>query len=286
MDQLLAMRVFVRIAEAGSFAKAADSLNLPRSSVSKLLQDLEQHLRTKLVERSTRALTITPEGRGLSGASAETACRSRRDGRRSFGGARSSSARQVARRCRIFARQPRHHPRLADFRARYPGCRVAARRQRPARRPDRRGRRLRDPRRRPGRQLADRAAALHARFRDLRDAGLSCWRMASRPSEELEAKHLAVTYLFPQTGKALPLAFHQGAETHAILPRSAVSLSESTAHGQMPCWPGSGSRPDLRLRCTPAYCRGPTGSRSLRIGSSRPCPSTSSIRRRATRVQS
>ncbi|WP_245259693.1 LysR family transcriptional regulator [Methylobacterium sp. 10] len=35
---------------------------MPRSSVSKLLQDLEQHLGTKLVERSTRALTITPEG--------------------------------------------------------------------------------------------------------------------------------------------------------------------------------------------------------------------------------
>jgi molybdenum-dependent DNA-binding transcriptional regulator ModE len=62
LDQLLALRVFVRIADAGSFAKAADSLNLPRSSVSKLLQDLEQHLGTKLVERSTRALTITPEG--------------------------------------------------------------------------------------------------------------------------------------------------------------------------------------------------------------------------------
>ena len=59
MDQLLAMRVFIRIVDAGSFAKAADSLNLPRSSVSKLLQDLEQHLGTKLVERSSRALTIT-----------------------------------------------------------------------------------------------------------------------------------------------------------------------------------------------------------------------------------
>jgi LysR family transcriptional regulator for bpeEF and oprC len=44
MDQLLAMRVFVRIAEAGSFAKAADTLELPRSSVSKLLQDLNSTL--------------------------------------------------------------------------------------------------------------------------------------------------------------------------------------------------------------------------------------------------
>jgi DNA-binding transcriptional LysR family regulator len=62
MDQLLAMRVFIRITDAGSFAKAADTLNLPRSSVSKLLQDLEQHLGTKLVERSSRALTITSAG--------------------------------------------------------------------------------------------------------------------------------------------------------------------------------------------------------------------------------
>jgi DNA-binding transcriptional LysR family regulator len=54
--------VFVRIVDAGSFAKAADSLDLPRSSVSKLLQDLEHHLHIKLVERSTRGLTITPEG--------------------------------------------------------------------------------------------------------------------------------------------------------------------------------------------------------------------------------
>ncbi|WP_043049413.1 MULTISPECIES: helix-turn-helix domain-containing protein [Pseudomonas fluorescens group] len=46
MDQLLAIRVFIRIADARSFAKAADSLNIPRSSVSKLLQDLEQHLGT------------------------------------------------------------------------------------------------------------------------------------------------------------------------------------------------------------------------------------------------
>jgi DNA-binding transcriptional LysR family regulator len=61
-DQLLVLRVFVRIVDAGSFAKAADSLDLPRLSVSKLLQDLEHHLHIKLVERSTRGLTITPEG--------------------------------------------------------------------------------------------------------------------------------------------------------------------------------------------------------------------------------
>jgi DNA-binding transcriptional LysR family regulator len=66
LDQLLALRVFIRITDAGSFAKAADSLNLSRSSVSKLLQYLEEHLGIKLVERSTRALTITPTGEAYS----------------------------------------------------------------------------------------------------------------------------------------------------------------------------------------------------------------------------
>ena len=62
MDQILAIRTFVRVAEAGSFANAADSMNLPRSSVSKLVQDLEAHLGTKLVERTTRSVTMTTEG--------------------------------------------------------------------------------------------------------------------------------------------------------------------------------------------------------------------------------
>ncbi|MFP5076415.1 LysR family transcriptional regulator [Rhizobium sp. YIM 134829] len=62
MDQILALRSFVRVAEAGSFARAADGLNLPRSTVSKLVQDLEAHLGAKLVERTTRAVTLTAEG--------------------------------------------------------------------------------------------------------------------------------------------------------------------------------------------------------------------------------
>lgn len=62
MDQILAIKTFVRVAEAGSFAKAADTMNLPRSSVSKLVQDLEAHLGTKLVERTTRSVTMTTEG--------------------------------------------------------------------------------------------------------------------------------------------------------------------------------------------------------------------------------
>src|ERR1700733_3104691 len=62
MDHLLALRVFVRIAETGAFARAADTLSIPRPTVTKLVQDLERHLGTKLLQRTTRRVSVTPEG--------------------------------------------------------------------------------------------------------------------------------------------------------------------------------------------------------------------------------
>lgn len=62
MNQLLAMQAFVRLAEARSFTRVADQLSLPRSTVSKLIADLEHHLGTKLVQRTTRAAVLTAEG--------------------------------------------------------------------------------------------------------------------------------------------------------------------------------------------------------------------------------
>src|SRR5438445_4901144 len=62
MDQLLSLRVFTRIADAGTFVKAAESLKLPPSTVTKLIQDLESHLGVKLLHRTTQKVTVTPEG--------------------------------------------------------------------------------------------------------------------------------------------------------------------------------------------------------------------------------
>ncbi len=62
MNQLLAMRTFVRVVDTGSFSRASDQLALPRSTVSKLVTDLEKHLGIKLMHRTTRALAPTPEG--------------------------------------------------------------------------------------------------------------------------------------------------------------------------------------------------------------------------------
>lgn len=61
-DQLLALRVFLRIVESGSFAKAADSLSVPRPTATRLIQRLEQHVGAKLLKRTTRSLSISDEG--------------------------------------------------------------------------------------------------------------------------------------------------------------------------------------------------------------------------------
>jgi DNA-binding transcriptional LysR family regulator len=62
MDQIQSMRVFARVVEAGSFTKAAASLALPKGTVTKLVQRLEERLKVKLLNRTTRRVTVTPEG--------------------------------------------------------------------------------------------------------------------------------------------------------------------------------------------------------------------------------
>jgi DNA-binding transcriptional LysR family regulator len=62
MDQLQAIRVFARVVEAGTFTKAADSMNMPKATVTKLIQSLEAHLRVKLLNRTTRRVTVTADG--------------------------------------------------------------------------------------------------------------------------------------------------------------------------------------------------------------------------------
>jgi len=62
MDKVKAMQTFVRIVEANSFTKAAESLNLPRASLTATMQNLERHLGAQLLQRTTRRLSLTPDG--------------------------------------------------------------------------------------------------------------------------------------------------------------------------------------------------------------------------------
>jgi DNA-binding transcriptional LysR family regulator len=62
MDRLEAMRVFVRVAEMGSFSAVAQQQDVARSVVTRQIAALETHLGTKLIARSTRRLSLTSAG--------------------------------------------------------------------------------------------------------------------------------------------------------------------------------------------------------------------------------
>jgi len=65
MDQFKAMRVFARVADEGSFTRAALRLGLPKSSVSRRVAALEADLGERLLLRTTRKLTVTDFGRSI-----------------------------------------------------------------------------------------------------------------------------------------------------------------------------------------------------------------------------
>lgn len=62
MDQLRAIRYFVKVAETGSFTKAASFFDVPPSSLSRRVADLEQHLGATLLKRTTRLVKLTEIG--------------------------------------------------------------------------------------------------------------------------------------------------------------------------------------------------------------------------------
>ncbi|AIR64402.1 LysR family transcriptional regulator [Cedecea neteri] len=62
MDKIHAMQLFVRVAELESFTRAADTLGLPKGSVSRQVQALETSLGTRLLHRTTRRVQLTQDG--------------------------------------------------------------------------------------------------------------------------------------------------------------------------------------------------------------------------------
>jgi LysR family transcriptional regulator for bpeEF and oprC len=62
MDRLKAMQTFVRIVEANSYTKAAETLDLPRAALTATIKKLEAFLGTQLLQRTTRRLSLTPDG--------------------------------------------------------------------------------------------------------------------------------------------------------------------------------------------------------------------------------
>jgi DNA-binding transcriptional LysR family regulator len=62
MDRLTAMEVFVEVAHSGSFSATADKLDMSRAMVTRYVAELEQWLGARLLQRTTRSVTLTDAG--------------------------------------------------------------------------------------------------------------------------------------------------------------------------------------------------------------------------------
>ncbi|MFL9924765.1 LysR family transcriptional regulator [Herbaspirillum lusitanum] len=62
MDRFQAMQVFTAVVDANSFTRAADNLDLPRTTVTTIIQGLEGMLQVRLLNRTTRRISLTPDG--------------------------------------------------------------------------------------------------------------------------------------------------------------------------------------------------------------------------------
>lgn len=241
MDQLLALRVFVRIAESGAFSKAADSMNIPRPTVTKLVQDLERHLGTKLLHRTTRRVSVTPEGAAYYERATrligdldemdESATRARSQPR---GRIRVDIGSVLANMILI--------PALLEFRARYPELHIdLGVSDRPI---DLIGEGVDCVIR--GGELAD-TSLVARRIADLdwvtcaSPLYLGARGVPRHPSELLPREpaskdrsrvpgHAVVGYFSSLTGRAFPLEFRRGTEQMLVHGQVVVAVNESTAH--------------------------------------------------------
>ena len=62
MNKLQAMQVFVRVVETGAMTRAADSLQIPKATATTLIQQLEADLGVRLLNRTTRSVSVTTDG--------------------------------------------------------------------------------------------------------------------------------------------------------------------------------------------------------------------------------
>jgi LysR family transcriptional regulator for bpeEF and oprC len=245
MDQLLALRAFVRIAESGAFAKAADQLNLPRSTVSKLIADLEEHLGAKLIQRATRTVVVTPEGTDyyeravrLVGELEDMDAAARRTRAQPKGRLRIDVGSSLANLILI--------PALPDFRNRCPDIEVyLGVSDRPV---DLIGDGVDCVIR--GGVLAD-TSLIARRICELdyvTCAAASYVKAHGAPAHpsDIERGHTVLSYFSSLTGKPFPLFFHRSEEALEINARSMVAVNESTAHDKPSGW--LGHEPDLPIR--------------------------------------
>jgi len=248
MDQIQAMRIFVRVVEAGTFTRAADSLSLPKATVTKHVQALEERLRVKLLNRTTRRVTVTPDGAAYYDRTVRLLT-DLDDIEASMTNARANPRGRLRIDVGTSVAQLLIIPHLAEFHARYPDIQVDL-------------------------GVSDRMVDLIGdnvdcviRGGELSDQSLVARRIGNlefitvaapdylarkgTPAHpiEVEEKHASVIYFSPQTNRHYPLEFRKGEESLDISGPYQVSVNESNAYvtaivaglgiGQITSWQAS-----------------------------------------------
>lgn len=225
MDQIKAMQIFRAVAECKSFAQAAEQLDLPRPTVTNAVQSVEQHLGARLLQRTTRKVSLTMEGEIY----LERCVRLLKeldDMNGLFSGPGAGTIRvdmpeRLARTQLI--------PRLPEFLQQYPGIKVRI------------GARDRFV------DLVGEGIDCAIRVGQLRDSSLIARRIGeleqinvgSRaylaqhgvPQTPDELKdHLAVHFFSSQTGRDMEWEYRQDGQDHVVPMRSVVSVSSTEAY--------------------------------------------------------
>lgn len=229
MDQLSAMRVFVRVVETGNFTRAAMTLDMPKTTVTNLVQALEAHLRTKLLNRTTRRVVVTTDGALYYERAAQILTELEE-----LDGSLSNSQTQPSGRLRVEMAGAFADliviPALCDFHQRYPQIRLDIG---------------------VGDRLVDYIAenvdcALRAgtptdQSLIARKVGQLEMQTYASPiyignfgepqhPSKLEEEHFSVGYLHAQSGRVWPMQFKRGQEAFELTPRYVVSVNDARSY--------------------------------------------------------
>lgn len=230
MDRFDAMQAFVKVVETGSFTKAAEALQLSKTTVSQLVQQLEARLRVKLLHRTTRQVKVTPDGAAYH-ESASRLLADMDDAESSLSGAAATPRGRV----RVDVPSPVASlilvPALPDFQARYPDIQIHM-------------------------GVSDRRVDLVAEGVDcvlrgglLTDSSLVARRVAElpmvicaapaylqrvgmpeHPLALASAPHSVVGFLSARTGRILPTTMTRDAEQIALPMRHSLAVDDGNAY--------------------------------------------------------
>ncbi|CAA2110184.1 LysR family transcriptional regulator [Variovorax paradoxus] len=230
MDRFDAMQAFARVVETGSFTKAADTLHLSKTSVTQLVQQLESRLRVKLLNRTTRKVSVTADG----AAYYERVLRllaDMDDAETSLSGAASLPRGRL----RVDVPSPLARtivvPALPEFHARYPDIQLDLGVS------DRmvdligdhvdcvvRGGELTDPSL-MARRVGDLQLGVHAAPDYLARHGTP-----AHPHELEDTHHRIVGFLWSRNGKTFPYAMQRGEERITVQGRYVLSVDDGNAY--------------------------------------------------------